>query len=257
MAHDCVPNTHHTFTDDNRMVVRSSLPIKKGEVITLTYTYTLDGTCDRRKHIKESKFFDCCCERCSSPSELGTHFSSVKCSCCPQGYFLTKNSLNPESSWNCNSCDSMKSRDEIQAMIDPMIQKEIESFETSPEKTVTKLESVLERCSGTVVHPQHYLMVSIMHSLSQFYGRAKGWEMHQLTLNQLQRKEELCQSLLKVLDVIEPGLSRIRGICTCSNRNVSDLDMFLILTNFEKVPHCTNSMQRYCSQLRCDIKTAR
>jgi len=44
MAHDCISNTHHSITDDSRMIVRTTLDIKKGEMITTTYTHTLDGT---------------------------------------------------------------------------------------------------------------------------------------------------------------------------------------------------------------------
>ena len=40
--HDCVPNTNHT--DDpktHELVVRTTKPLKKGDIISLSYAYTL------------------------------------------------------------------------------------------------------------------------------------------------------------------------------------------------------------------------
>lgn len=45
MCHDCVPNTNHT--DDpatHELVVRSTKALKKGDVISLSYAYTLQVT---------------------------------------------------------------------------------------------------------------------------------------------------------------------------------------------------------------------
>lgn len=42
MCHDCVPNTNHT--DDpitHELTVRTTKPLQKGEVISLSYAYTL------------------------------------------------------------------------------------------------------------------------------------------------------------------------------------------------------------------------
>lgn len=42
LCHDCVPNTNHT--DDpttHELVVRTTMPLKKGDVISLSYAYTL------------------------------------------------------------------------------------------------------------------------------------------------------------------------------------------------------------------------
>jgi hypothetical protein len=222
MAHDCISNTHHSITDDNRMIVRNTIPIKKGEMITTTYTHTLDGTLDRRKHIKEAKLFDCMCERCSSPTELETYFSAVKCTNCPTGYVIPKDSLNPESIWICQKCSDPMFIDEVQDLTEK-IKEEIQSAQKIMDDCIPQLEILFRKYSGVKLHPQHNLIVSIMHCLSQFYGRIKGYTLPELTLEQVVRKEEICRSLLKVLDVIEPGLSRIRGfiIIPFTNQSLS------------------------------------
>lgn len=55
--------------------------------------------------------------------------------------------------------------------------------------------------------------MSILRSaLTQLYGKADGYTLEDLPDLILERKVELCNQLLEVLNVIEPGRSRIRGI---------------------------------------------
>lgn len=47
--------------------------------LSTMYTNALWGTQARREHLALTKYFNCCCERCSDPTELGTYFSAMKC----------------------------------------------------------------------------------------------------------------------------------------------------------------------------------
>ena len=97
--HSCTPNvSHYIFKNSNGersnvIHVRASLKIKKGQEFTLSYTQTLWPTLLRRSHLKEGKFFDCCCQRCSDPTELKTNFSTIKCSNCHNGWILNTHPL--------------------------------------------------------------------------------------------------------------------------------------------------------------------
>ena len=62
-----------------------------------------------------------------------------------------------------------------------------------------------------LLHPNHWLFTSARHSLSQLYGRDERYLLGTLSPEQLERKTAICQSLLAVIDVVEPGLSRLRG----------------------------------------------
>lgn len=57
----------------------------------------------RREHLKESKFFDCVCARCSDPTELGTYLSAIKCQQCKDGLLLSSAPLLADATWHCNS----------------------------------------------------------------------------------------------------------------------------------------------------------
>lgn len=42
MSHDCVPNTNHTDDPNtHELIVRTTKPLKKGDIISLSYAYTL------------------------------------------------------------------------------------------------------------------------------------------------------------------------------------------------------------------------
>lgn len=66
LEHNCIPNTAHIFANElenYKITVRAVLPIKKGEHITTMYTHALWGTQARREHLRETKYFDCKCQR--------------------------------------------------------------------------------------------------------------------------------------------------------------------------------------------------
>lgn len=71
---------------------------------------------------------------------------------------------------------------------------------------------VLYRKYRSVLHPKSSYMTMLRYSLIQLYGNSEGYTIDDLPDILLERKIELVQLLLEVLDVIEPGHSRIRGI---------------------------------------------
>lgn len=60
------------------------------------------GTSERRQHLKEGKYFDCCCQRCEDPSEFGTDMSSLICPRCHQG--IVRPTFNDNKQWVCTKC---------------------------------------------------------------------------------------------------------------------------------------------------------
>lgn len=62
-------------------------------------------------------------------------------------------------------------------------------------------------------HPCHALLVSLKHALAQLYGRVENYLLDDLPDLLLERKVELCRLILKILDVVSPGDSRMRGEC--------------------------------------------
>lgn len=94
MNHSCVSNTSHSiYPDDYRVLLRASVRVAKGGELFGSYTSSLLPTLLRREQLLEGKYFSCACNRCSDPTELGTHMSSLKCSKCDNGIVVSLDSL--------------------------------------------------------------------------------------------------------------------------------------------------------------------
>lgn len=72
----------------------------------------------------------------------------------------------------------------------------------------------------SVFHPRHSILLSIKHSLAQLYGRVEEYNIDELPDVLLERKVELCRLVLKTLDVITPGETRMRGTFSILNAKI-------------------------------------
>nr|CAD7259157.1 unnamed protein product [Timema shepardi] len=208
LAHSCVPNTSHTDDDNYKLTVRCSSQIKKGETITLSYAYTLQGTLKRREHLKESKFFDCCCPRCKDPTELATYAGALKCPKCDSGYVISSEPLERAASWRCSQCSNYTVTAHSVLLLLERIADEVEALDANG---IEAMEGFLQKYRN-VLHPNHYHCLGVKHSLSQLYGKIQGYMINELPDKLLHRKRDVCRELLRVINVLEPGYSRLRGI---------------------------------------------
>ncbi|XP_049279270.1 SET domain-containing protein SmydA-8 [Anopheles funestus] len=214
MAHNCVPNVVHSIhpSDGYRLEARVAVDVPEGEKLYTTYTYTLTGTVARQSILKMSKFFTCHCTRCLDPTELGTHFSTLLCSKCNGGFITTIDPLDENAEWKCAQCSFKTSGAAVQKAV-MTIHNEIDEL-AYLDYEANRLEAyeTMYKKYRSVLHPLHFINTSIRHSLIELYGRIPGYGMVELPDILLERKVELCRSILRVLDVFEPGKSRARAM---------------------------------------------
>ncbi len=104
--------------------------------------------------------------------------------------------------WNCESCNKSVGDEKVGKIL-AKARQEIELTENNAVGCkVSKLEKLLKKL-GKTLHPNHYLCLEVVKSLIKSYGGEEEVG--------LKRKRELCLELLKILDAIEPGLTRWRG----------------------------------------------
>ncbi|XP_068913242.1 SET domain-containing protein SmydA-8-like isoform X2 [Tenebrio molitor] len=247
MSHDCVPNTNHIDEENTfRLTVRASTEIAPGEMITLSYAYTLQSTLKRREHLLENKFFECRCKRCSDPTELGTYTGALICPKCRTGDVLSTNPLNSEADWKCtnsSTCPGYKITSRSMQLLIDRISQEVERIDCND---VVAMEAFLQKYRN-VLHPTHYLSLSVKLSLSQLYGRISGYLIDELSEQMLMRKQEICEEIMKIFNVIEPGYTRLRGVTLYEMHAPL---MILLTRQFES--HCTKSELR--SKLKKVVK---
>ncbi|XP_066994525.2 SET domain-containing protein SmydA-8 isoform X2 [Anabrus simplex] len=211
MSHNCKPNTKHIISSpDFTLQVIATVPIKRGEIISVTYTQTLWGTLARRAHLKMSKCFDCHCERCSDPTELETYLGAILCSRCKRKKadckIISTDPLDPAAPWKCQACDHTIPGRQI-AWGNDSIRQEIEALDKTK---MEALENFLEKYSNAL-HPTNSHVVEVKYALTQGYGNLVGYTLPELTDKQLARRIDLCHELLELADILDPGASRLRG----------------------------------------------
>ncbi|GBP27659.1 SET domain-containing protein SmydA-8, isoform A [Eumeta japonica] len=211
LAHECTPSTTHTDAekrDGRPIIIRAAVPHKAGDLITLCYAYTLQGTLKRREHIQHSKFFSCICKRCSDPTELGTYASAFRCPKCA-GRMLSTAPLDAAAAWKCgdNGCPYTMPAAAVQLLLKRLT----DEFEQIDANDVRGFEAFLHKYRN-VLHTTHYLCLSAKHSLSQLYGKVAEYMIHEMPDEELNRKIAICRDLMGVFDIIEPGYSRLRGV---------------------------------------------
>ncbi|CAB0010471.1 unnamed protein product [Nesidiocoris tenuis] len=190
---------------------QNDVEINGGDNLSTMYTHILWGTQARRDHLKATKYFLCKCQRCSDPTELGTHLSSLKCvgadakdetvQC--QGTILPISSAE-NADWKCDRCPATLTASHVADLMS-RISSDVDLHIENP--TVSKLEQFLSKLDK-LLHKNHYHCFMVKHSLIQLYGRESGFTLDKLTDLQLARKIDMCKELMCTIDVIDPGHGR-------------------------------------------------
>ncbi|CAH1104725.1 unnamed protein product [Psylliodes chrysocephalus] len=218
MSHNCVSNIHHAIdckgsgdADDYSVNVRAAVDVEAGGELHSSYTYSLWPTLVRREFLRESKYFDCTCERCSDKTELGTQCGTLKCQKCDNGIILSTDPLDDKCEWKCTHCEYKTNAVAIRKVF-AAIQTDLDGVEYTFGPEGIEARETLYKKYKSVLHPKNSYMTILRSGLVQLYGKAEGYALSDLPDLILERKVELCNQLLEVLDVIEPGNSRIRGL---------------------------------------------
>lgn len=210
IEHNCIPNCHFVFDKKNgfKLTVRSARGIRKGEHIATCYSNILWGTQLRRQQLIDTKYFDCQCERCVDPTELGSHFSSLRClgsdeSSCEGGVQTAVNPLADidKLEWTCDKCPVRVPGDQVAYLVTKMSEEVDKVINKTP--TVPAVEALMEKL-GNFLHPQHYHMFTLKHSLIQLYGNHKDYSIETISTDALRRKLKLCDSLWETLKRLDP-----------------------------------------------------
>lgn len=206
MEHACQPNCYFHFdAATQRIAVRAGCDLKKGDHLKISYTNILWGTQMRQHHLKMTKHFTCCCTRCEDPSEYGSYVSAMCClgdvskSC--DGVQLPVQPLDEQTQWKCNTCPMLVDAAYV-AEVQTHMTEEVERL-LANRPTASQVELLLARLSQ-LLHPNHFHMFNLKHTLIQLYGREPGLELRSLSDLQLGRKLRLCEELHEVCKRLDP-----------------------------------------------------
>ena len=216
--HDCIANTTHQFAsleDGFRMIVKAARDIKKGEEITHSYVEAQEPFLTRQELLNMGKFFHCQCSRCSDPSELGTYSSALKCPGCKSAV-ITTDVKDLKADWECKNakCKRKFQTSKIVNVVGAIKEKaeKLEYNKDFPDECGVDAHEAFLKKYSPILHSNHVTLIRAKYNLAKMYGRMAGYEANNLTEKQLVRKQELCEEVLTVFDVIMPGKTRMRGV---------------------------------------------
>ena len=207
LNHSCSPNCRLVFRSDYTLQVLTSVPVKKGAPLHISYTPPFYSLLARRNILQRGKQFTCQCQRCHDPQELGAHLSSLKCSSCSSGFLFVADPSNLASTWQCDSCPACLSHEDYANMDAALLR--IQS--RMDKENVAEMKEMLSHYTPSL-HPHHALLTETKQHLAAALGRAEGYRWDQLSEADLNLKIVISEELLKLCSILEPGLSKCRGI---------------------------------------------
>lgn len=119
---------------------------------------------------------------------------------------MSTDPLDQAATWKCRACAYIVTGQSMMLLVDT-VYKELDAIDSND---VVGFEAFLAKYRN-VFHRNHYLCVCAKHSLFQLYGRSEGFLIHELSIEQLRTKEQYCRDILNVVNVLDPGLSKLRG----------------------------------------------
>ncbi len=126
------------------------------------------------------------------------------CPNCGTGSILPLSSLDYDSIWECVDCKHTMKAEAVEALVDGL-EDELNHIGTSGE--FGTYSEYIDRYAGTLVHKNHYLIMTAARNLIQWYTYKEG----SLTTDFLRKKTDLCKQLDFILGKIDPGYSEIRS----------------------------------------------
>ncbi|XP_077261989.1 SET domain-containing protein SmydA-8 isoform X2 [Temnothorax americanus] len=210
MAHDCRGNTHLTVDDNFQLTIYASVAIKQDEPILFNYTSSLLGTADRKEHLREGKYFECECSLCTDPYELQSHLSSVLCPRCKKGFIGMQDDTSivdpyERSRWQCQMCKRTYGGRLIRATLN-ICRTLIDECE---DVDIKRIDNLLRKLSQSL-HTNHFLMLSLKQKLLTACRKEITSPNPQKKI--VRKMLDTCKEVYNVLDIVEPGISRLKGI---------------------------------------------
>ncbi|XP_014224254.1 protein msta-like [Trichogramma pretiosum] len=223
MSHECRGTACLAADESFSMTVYTAVPLARGQVVSFNYTSSLAGTLERREHLREGKYFRCDCRVCLDPLEAGSYASCLVCPRCRRDWVAMREDTlkNDEEDpygrglgWQCRGCERRYAGCLIESSI-VLAKRWISEVDTG---SVRAMEHLLDKLSSTF-HTNHYLVLSLKQKLLAAYRRdvSSSSSYYNSTSppasrKTLRRMYALCLELLSLLEIVEPGLSRLKAI---------------------------------------------
>ncbi|KAK5646515.1 hypothetical protein RI129_004979 [Pyrocoelia pectoralis] len=207
LNHSCTSNITHYFDSHQKMIIKASVPIRKGEEICHSYTKIFWGTCVRQPYLQQTKHFSCDCSRCQDPTECGSNLCAINCFNCG-GAVLPMYKPNVSVTWRCVSCNSVMPAKLVGVVLAILGSRLNSLLSADPIQIFKFMKSQLPKYAPMSNH----VAVQLKCRLVWLLGYQKNYLWNDLTDELLREKEDMCRELLKLLEMLRAGQNKMRGL---------------------------------------------
>lgn len=207
LEHSCHPNLSKSFSNKGEVIIWAPHPIQPGEHLSISYTDVLWETSNRRHHLKQTKLFDCFCERCKDVTEYGTYISALKCQKCPEGLLLPKSLDDWEKEWYCNKCENSVPYNYYFKMLEHC-GRDLQAMQKENEDNCIRF---IEHYSK-YLSPNHFYIIDVKIALAQIIGGGEINGIQKVSDERLNLKAQICRDLIDIVMKVAPSESRILGL---------------------------------------------
>ena len=208
MNHSCICNTRNIISG-TLVESRATVLIPAGSPITTHYVSPLLNLSTRQQRLKEKWFFDCRCERCCSPTDMGAYTSALRCASCDEGYLLPQ-ATQASDLFSCDGCQASISAEEADMKI-KMWEPLVEALGTFKSAGTQEKEALMNQLLLTF-HPNHSMVLEMKLEIANKLCRGANGSMDNAKTEELEKKKTVCEDILGVMNIIYPGRSKYRGL---------------------------------------------
>ena len=198
ISHSCSSNLEPVSNPSQTITLRAKIAIHAGEQLTMRYTHFMHPRWNIQTKLEREWLFVCTCVRCQDGSELGSYFSSLKCSC--GGYFNEKNADKHRDIFVCSQCEQCK--DFTEKFL------KFEEIENGINSLSTKSDIIHNFCNlieeDTEIHENFYMKTKVYMKFADIFQH----EENQDILEDVVRRLNI---VLKTLQLIDRGCSKLMG----------------------------------------------
>ncbi|XP_018024102.1 SET domain-containing protein SmydA-8 [Hyalella azteca] len=199
LNHSCKPSVYLRSDKANHLFVHSTVEISEGESLLFSYIATGDPYWKRQRELSDTYYFKCRCERCIDRTEMNIHFSFLRCEKCENGYVDPL--FNKKKSYKCTTCKYSTQQAKVMHTCVSIQALYGKADQVHDCRTAMQLLKLVHSKS----HGNHYTWLAcaghVIKSLAQ-----------NSSINALRLKKQLWMRIIDIYSVIEPGMTRRRGI---------------------------------------------
>jgi len=211
LKHSCVANTKPIISlasnSSARLEVRATVPIKAGSPLYISRADPLLDMHTRRASLR-TNLTPCACSRCCDRTELKSFTSAMACLACDNvtGLFLPPAANTSETDYQCDLCLG-----DIPEYVAARTTQELRPIVAEYRMFDLDEQEDFLNCLLTKFHQNHSLIIQLKTSIAKQLGRSEGG-LAAADQDVLLQKVSYCEELLKVLDIVLPGLTKERGL---------------------------------------------